>query len=310
MCYGRTKYGRQRYRCKICDRTFTCRNRFNKLYRERKWFKDWIVEGYSLRQLNLICGHSIRTLKRVIGYWIAKSAPAITMPFKSVKYLVADGTYLKHENCIYAATDYSTGLVVAHRYGIKENYCMAHAIFSGIKTQGCEPIAVTIDGNTQVILALRDIWPTIIIQRCLYHILRQGTSWLRRFPKDPAAKELRKIILTAMTVKNYADKDIFKARLNEWERAYGAYVQALDSRHKVWGDLQRARSLLRHALPDMFHYLDDTNIAPTSNMQEGLFSTAKILFRNHRGVSKKNRASYFNWYFYFKNKKIINYFGY
>jgi len=310
MCYGRTKYGRQRYRCKICNRTFTYRNKFNKLYREQKWFKDWIVEGYSLRQINLISGHSIRTLKRITGYWIAKAPPLITLPLKNVKYLVADGTYLKHENCIYAATDYLTGLVASHRYGIKENYCMAHEIFDEIKTRGCKPIAAAIDGNTQVIRALRNIWPTIIIQRCLYHILRQGTSWLRRFPKDPAAKELRQIILTVMTIPDDTAKDAFITRLNKWDRVYGAYVRALDSRHKVWGDLQRARSLLRHALPDMFHYLDDPNIAPTSNMQEGLFSTAKILFRNHRGVSKKNRASYFNWYFYFKNKKIINNFGY
>lgn len=310
MRYGQTKYGRQRYRCKICNRTFTYRNRLNKLYREQKWFKDWIVEGYSLRQLNLISGHSIRTLKRIIGYWIAKIPPLITLPLRNVKYLVADGTYLKHENCIYTATDYSTGLVASHRYGIKENYCMAHEIFSEIKTQDCKPIAATIDGNTQVIRALRDIWPTIIIQRCLYHILRQGTSWLRRFPKDPAAKELRQIILAVMTISDDTAKDAFMTRLNEWDRVYGAYVRALDSRHKVCGDLQRARSLLRHALPDMFHYLDDQNIAPTSNMQEGLFSTAKILFRNHRGVSKKNRAGYFNWYFYFKNKKIINNFGY
>ena len=310
MRYGQTKYGRQRYRCKICDRTFTYRNKSNKLHREQKWFKDWIVEGYSLRQLNLIGGHSIRTLKRIVGYWITKAPPVITLPLGNVKYLVADGTYLKHENCIYTATDYLTGLVAAYRYGLKENYGMAHEIFNEIKTQGCEPIAITIDGNTQVIRALRNIWPNIIIQRCLYHILRQGTSWLRRFPKDPAAKELRQISLTVMTIENDTAKEIFLSRLNEWERAYGAYVRALDSRHKVWGDLQRARSLLRHALPDMFHYLDNPNIAPTSNMQEGIFSTAKILFRNHRGVSKKNRASYFNWYFYFKNKKIINNFGY
>ena len=280
------------------------------MHREQKWFRDWIIEGYSLRQLNLISGHSLRTLKRIIGYWIAKAPPVITLPLWKVKYLVADGTYLKHENCIYTAIDYSTGLVAVHRYGIKENYCMARAIFDEIKTQGCKPIAITIDGNTQVIRVLRDIWPTITVQRCLYHILRQGTSWLRRFPKDPAAKELRQIILTVMTIEDYTAKNVFIARLNEWECTYGAYVQALDSRHKVWGDLQRARSLLRHALPDMFHYLNDSNIAPTTNMQEGLFSTAKILFRNHRGVSKKNRASYFNWYFHFKNKRIINNFGY
>lgn len=183
---------------------------------------------------------------------------------------------------------------------------MAKAIFSEMKAFSCNPIAITLDGNPQVIRAAHEVWPAIVVQRCLYHILRQGTSWLRRFPKDPAAKELRRIILTVMTITDDATKDIFLNRLEEWESVYGAYVQALDSRHKVWGDLQRARSLLKHALPDMFHYLQNNKIAMTSNKQEGLFSAAKILFRNHRGVKKENRKSYFSWYFHLKNKNIIN----
>jgi len=183
---------------------------------------------------------------------------------------------------------------------------MAMSIFSELRAVGCEPIAITVDGNPQIIKALRETWPTIIVQRCLYHILRQGTSWLRRFPKDPAAKELRSIFLSVMSISSREQQAIFVKRFADWERRYGKYVSDLDRKNKVWGDLQQARSLLIHALPDMFYYLDDSNIAKTSNMQEGLFSTAKILFRNHRGVKKENRESYFAWYFYFRNRHLIN----
>lgn len=259
-----------------------------------------------MRQLNQISGRSVRTLKRIIAHWLAETPSGLVPPYGLFKYLIGDGTYLKHENCVYTVIDYPTGLVIAYRYCFKESYHMAKAMFNEMKASHCAPTAITLDGNTQIIRAVREVWPTIIVQRCLYHILRQGASWLRRFPKDPAAKELRKIVLTVMAIPDDAAKNAFLDRLNEWEGVYGAYVQALDSRHKVWSDLQRARSLLRHALPDMFHYLRDASIAPTSNKQEGSFSIAKILFRNHRGVKKENRRSYFNWYFYLKNKRIIN----
>lgn len=148
------------------------------------------------------------------------------------------------------------------------------------------------------------------MQRCLYHILRQGTSWLRRFPKDPAARALRDIILTVTTISDLTLKELFLKHFVLWEQIYGTYTQSLDGHHKVWSDLQKARSLIINALPNMFHYLDDPKIAFTSNKQEGLFSIVKILFRNHRGVKKANRENYFRWYFYFKNKKNTNYFGY
>lgn len=234
----------------------------------------------------------------------------MALPFASFKYLVADGTYLKHENCIYAVTDCQSGLVVAHGYGTKECYLMAYSIFSAMKAKGCDPKAVTIDGNIQVIRALREVWPQIMTQRCLYHILRQGTSWLRRFPGDPSARELRNLVLTVTNIHDRQAMKTFVDRFAAWEKQYGPYVSSLDSRNKVWGDLQRTRSLLIHAMPNMFHYLDDPCISPTSNQQEGRFSIAKIVFRNHRGVSKQNRASYFRWYFYFKNQQITNSFGY
>lgn len=259
-----------------------------------------------MRQLNQISGHSIRTLKRIVADWLIQIPPKLDLPYRSFKYLVGDGTYFKHENCVYAVIDYPTGLVINYRYCFKEGYHTAKIIFNEMKGLGCKPTAITLDGNPQVIRAVREVWPAIKVQRCLYHILRQGTSWLRRFPKDPVAKELRQIILTVMTIADDTAKDAFIARLNKWEHDHGAYVRALDSRHKVWGDLQRARSLLQHALPDMFHYLHNGEIASTSNKQEGLFSAAKILFRNHRGVQKANRKNYFNWYFHLKNKKFIN----
>ena len=68
---------------------------------------------------------------------------------------------------------------------------------------------------------------------------------------------------------------------------------------RVFSDIKRARSMLRHALPDMFHYLDDQHIPTTTNGLEGYFSRLKSHYRQRRGLSPQRRPNYFAWYFHF-----------
>lgn len=195
----------------------------------------------------------------------------------------------------------SDNKVIANSYDIRENYGSALKIFQPLKDNDIEPIAITIDGNLSIIRALKTVWPNIIIQRCLTHIQRQGLSWLRRFPKLQAAKDLRYLLTGITEIKDYEQKQNFINQFNKWEKRYGKFVLSLPSADKVYSDLRGARSLVIHALPDMFHYLDNLNIATTTNKIEGYFSRLKIIYRLHRGLSKKHRQNYFNWYIYFKN---------
>lgn len=192
---------------------------------------------------------------------------------------------------------------IDHRYRIRENYAVAHEMFQEAKDKGVDPISITIDGNTSVIRALKAVWPDITIQRCLAHIQRQGLSWLRRYPQLEASKKLRKIYLNIFGIENHFQQRDFLKTILEWENSFGKSVQSLPSSHKVYGDLQRARSLLLNAWPDMFHYLDDQNIPPTTNRIEGYFSTVKGRYKQHRGLSKVNRKKYLSWYIYLKNKR-------
>ena len=166
---------------------------------------------------------------------------------------------------------------------------------------GLQPVAITIDGNTSVIRAIKTVWPDIMIQRCRTHIQRQGLSWLRRYPKLEASKDLRGILLALTNVKDERGRTVFIKDFCRWEKRYGGFVLSLPSSDKVYGDLQRTRSLILHALPDMFHYLDDQCIAATTNKLEGYFSRLKEIYRKHRGLSKKHRQNYFAWYIHLKN---------
>lgn len=198
--------------------------------------------------------------------------------------------------------DSQTGKTVNYCYQVRENYSSASKIFKEIKAKEVNPIAITIDGNTSVIRAVKTVWPNIIIQRCLVHIQRQGLSWLRRYPKLEASKELRKIFLMLFKIETYQERNQFYAALLQWERRYGKHVLSLPSSHKVYGDLQRARSLLHHAWSDMFHYLNNRKIAPTTNQIEGYFSIVKSRYKQHHGLAKTNRQKYLSWFVYLKNK--------
>ena len=193
--------------------------------------------------------------------------------------------------------------VIASRYCTRENYATAHSIFKELLDKQTNPTAITTDGNTSVIRAIKTVWPNTVIQRCLVHIQRQGLSWLRRYPKSQPAKDLRSLLLVVTNIKDHEQKQTFINAFNNWERKYGKTVLSLPTSGKVYSDLQKTRSLIIHALPNMFHYLEDPDIASTTNKIEGYFSRLKELYRRHRGLSKKHREKYFQWYIYLKNIK-------
>jgi hypothetical protein len=299
--YGHTLCGSQRFQCKECGYTYTFHNYKNKISREKKSFALWITEGYSVRQLIDIGHHGVWKLNQIKKYWLERPPDRHVFDNRLVKYLQFDGTYFKHENCLMVLMDNATSKVITYEYRDRENYESSYRMFKGMTDIGVQPKAITIDGNTSVIRALKEVWPDIIIQRCITHIQRQGLSWLRRYPKLQASKDLRKILLTITDVKDERGREIFIKDFDNWEKQYGRSVLALPSKDKVYGDLQRARSLILHALPNMFYYLDDQCIAATTNKLEGYFSRLKEIYRKHRGMSKKHRQNYFAWYINFKN---------
>jgi len=259
-----------------------------------------VSEGYSVRQISGISHYSRKTIKGIIGYWLLK-IPSLKNKHIKIKYLLFDGTYFRHENCLMLVMNNGNNRIVTSKYLKRENYFAACQLFKELSAKGIKPTAITIDGNTSVTRALREVWPNIIIQRCIVHIQRQGLSWLRMHPKLKPSIHLRKILLTVTSISNYQEKQKFILDFKNWENRFGKMVSRLDSKHKIFSDLQRTRSLVIHALPDMFHYLDDPNIAKSTNKLEGYFSRLKQLYRLHSGLSKEKRNNYFSWYIYFKN---------
>ena len=193
--------------------------------------------------------------------------------------------------------------LVKGKFGIRENSAsQLRSFFQPIKNIGFNPKSFTLDGNPHVIKVVRDMWPNITIQRCLVHVQRQGMMWCRRFPKRTDAKHLRKIFQKVTYIYTVKQRDKFFSEFKTWEQKYGCRLILKPERGKVFSDIKRARSMLLKAIPDMFHYLDDSNISKTTNGLEGYFSRLKANYRNHRGLKPSKRANYFEWFFTLKSK--------
>lgn len=159
--------------------------------------------------------------------------------------------------------------------------------------QGLQPVSVTIDGLKQVQSMLMAVWPTVVIQRCLVHIQRQGLAWCRRDPNTAAVKHLRRLFDQVTRVRSTTARDRFIAAWHIWEDRFGQPIAARPTRGKVFSDIKRARTLLLYALPHMFRYLDDPMIPNSTNWLESYFSRLKSRYRQHRGLSPDNCANYF-----------------
>ena len=246
--------------------------------------------------------HSYSKLQRIIQYWLDNPPESGTDLFKS-KHILFDGTFIHGRKSIVVLMNNFNHEILAGQYGVAENSIPQLTSFLlPLLRKGLCPQSATVDGNPQVIKLFRAIWPNIIIQRCLVHIQRQGLMWCRRFPKRTDAKYLRKLFQQVTYIRNPKERDDFLSAVNGWEHKFGRQINLKQEAGKVFSDIKRARNMLLKALPDMFRYIDDSQIPFSTNGLEGYFSRLKANYRQHRGLSPKRRANYFKWYFILKNR--------
>lgn len=194
--------------------------------------------------------------------------------------------------------------VISTIYVNKENYKNVFPWLKELKEKGLNPTHIVVDGERAVMRAIKDTWPSIIIQRCLYHIQREGMRWLRTYPKTVAGKELRCLLGTLCTIRTIKEQDQFVNTFNLWLKNHRDSIKTLPSSNIAFKDLKRTIVLIKNALPDMFHYLNEFGLPSTTNIIEGLFSRLKSDYSRHRGLTEQNKRQYLKWYCFLNNKNI------
>jgi len=260
-----------------------------------------VQESYSIRQLVRLSGYSATKLKRIKNYWLEQT-PEETIDYGTSKHLVYDGTYFHKNGCLIILMNAQSQETISNIYAKKEGYKTARAWFLTLKGEGLNPRCITMDGEQGVMRAVQEVWPKAMIQRCLYHIQSQGMSWLRTNPKTQAGQDLRCLLSTLCSIKSVKERNIFIERFHQWLEQYHCFIESLPRSQVAYKDLKRTASLINNAIPDMFHYLDDSNIHKTSNALEGYFSRLKADYRRHRGLTQEHKIQYLKWYCYYKNR--------
>jgi transposase-like protein len=268
--------------------------------RLQHWFKLWVVENYSVRQLCQISGYSASKITRIKNHWLDQ-IPEDQIDYSQVHYLIYDATYFHKDGCLLNLMNAINQRVISHIYVKKESYLDAYPWFSSLKRQGLDPECITTDGEQSTIRALKQVWPNAKLQRCLYHIQHEGMRWLRTYPKTEAGRQLRKILSTLCNIKTVKERRLFIRDYRLWLTQYHDFIRTLPKNIIAFKDLQRTIVLINNALPDMFYYLDDNKVFSTTNALEGFHSRLKTDYQRHRGLSKQHRINYIYWYCYLKN---------
>lgn len=198
--------------------------------------------------------------------------------------------------------DARTQKMIAHLYIRKESFVEAYPWFLKLRQQGLNPRYITTDGEQATVRAMMAVWPSAKLQRCLYHIQHEGMRWLRTYPKTQAGRDLRYILSRLCAIKDAKERDIFIETYYQWLDRYKSFIKSLPSATIEFKDLKKAMVLIKNALPDMFHYLNDKQVHATTNALEGFHSRLKADYQRHRGLTKASRIRYIKWYCYFKNK--------
>jgi hypothetical protein len=157
--------GTQRWFCRHCRQSFSWRNPANKRFREQTWFKLWLMEGHSVRQITRETTHSPVKIRRIINYWLSHP-PNPSSSLSQYKHLLFDGTFLSRPRCIVALMDGETNTVIAGRYGVSETSDRQLIdFFAPLIKRGLDPLSCTTDGSRTAIRVMRALWPEITIQR-------------------------------------------------------------------------------------------------------------------------------------------------
>lgn len=291
--------------CKNCNKFFIWKNSGTSKNQKLKLFYKWIIGKQTLQELSKNYNKSIDALRISFQKFLDQPIP-LKVKINKNCYLIIDATYFKKEFCLIDYYDYFLKRSQYYRLLKNENFDDIVYDLRYLKQQGLNVAGITSDGHKALTGAIKQVFPDAIHQRCIIHIQRMSLIYLTRFPKSQAGKDLRILVKVLHKIDNKRKRNIWIKCFNNWCQKYNSFLQeksqSLSGRkwytHKL---IRRTRSLIKNALPDMFHYLDNSNIQKSTNGLESRFSYLKNNLKIHRGLTNENRKKFILWYMFFKS---------
>lgn len=264
------------------------------------------MERQTFNYLSRDSKRSISTLKRLFKTFL-EQPPVFTIRRREKAHLLIDGTYFSNDLCLVLYRDNDIKFTQLYRFSDAERFTEICEDLRNLENLGVQIESITCDGHKATLKAIRIVYPSVIIQRCVVHVHRMANVWLRQKPKIEQSIELKRIINLLPLVKTYNDKKHFIQLFKSWHIENKDYInqKAFNKENNRWWyrhkNLKRATTLIEKAMPNLFHYLDSPNIPKTTNGLESFFGHLKDNLSIHRGLSYKNRKAFILWYLHFKN---------
>lgn len=273
------------------------------------WFKKWVLERQTYKSLQRDSGLSKDTLQRLFYKYLNK-APVTPLIHHDNIHLRVDATYFK-KFCVVCYQDNSISYTQLFRFSDAERYEEIKEDLNNLLTLGLQIASITCDGHKATLKAVHKVLPDVIVQRCLVHIQRMCLLWLTANPSYDAGKELRVLVLMIHQIKTHNDKFYWIQQLMDWEQKFKDFLKEKSYKPQTgryWYThrlIRRSLFTIKRALPNMFCYLDNSNIPKTTNGIESYFGHLKNHLDLHRGLTKTNRINFIKWYIYFRNKSRL-----
>lgn len=294
---GKTSAGRQRWRCMECGASSI--HTYNVDSRHLRQFLDWLLSKEC--QVDMPgCGRTFR--RHTEKFWKIWPIPDFVDEIHRVVYV--DGIYLARNVVILIAR--SDEYVLSWYLARSETSRAYKALLSNIAA----PEMVITDGGSGFAKAVREVWPTTKVQRCLFHVFCQVRRYTTSRPNLFAGAELYGLARDLLHIKTLSQADWWVERFLSWCDFWNDFLEEKTYRGREWDytheRLRKARRSIVTVLNKgtLFTYLDPelTKEGPmpsTNNAIEG-GTNAKIreMLRNHRGMSVARRIKAAFWLCY------------
>jgi hypothetical protein len=236
------------------------------------------------------------------------STPPVLSVFPSEKVnLLIDGTYFRNNLCLILYRDNTIKFTQLYRITDGEWFEEMKEDLEKLLEMGVNIESITCDGHKSLLKAIKKVCKNVTVQRCLVHIQRMCGIWLSTSPKSTAGIELKQITSKLHLINSYEERDYWIVSFVRWHECHKIFVNEKSFNqetgrywytHKL---VRRSYSVIRKALPNMFHYLDNKSIPKSTNGLESFFGHLKGNLNNHRGLSKEHKKNFIKWHLYFKN---------
>jgi hypothetical protein len=170
---------------------------------------------------------------------------------------------------------------------------------------------VITDGQKGMKLAIRSIWSSTIIQRCLFHVWLNIKSKLTLNPRSMAGIELLALFRTIWGINSLDQASVWVEEFESLSLKYSSFLKERTiayspqpGQRKWWYTHGNVRSAYRQILKlikdeQLFRYLERKDMPRTTNhLEGGINAPIRQLLRLHKGLDFNRQKVLVNNYLY------------